>query len=185
LIIVYTPEGGEPEQYDARSLRTSEASIVQRTTGMKWAEVEQGLDSDDPEAMRAIVWVLKKRSEPSLRYGDFDPLIGEMTSRMDRREVTEYVESAFGVVDTDPDVTRDQVAAILQRIVKVAIDPEHAERLIAEKQQGPKEEPAEDPPAEDQPSPSSTSTPTSTSSEESGSPSSPTSSTSPQMVSTV
>ncbi|NUT11018.1 MAG: hypothetical protein HOQ38_11120 [Nonomuraea sp.] len=185
MIIVYTPEGGEPQQYDARSLRTSEASIVQRTAGMKWGEVEQGLDSDDPEAMRAIVWVLKKRDQPSLRYGDFDPLIGEMTSRMDRREVTEYVENAFRVVDTDPDVTRDQVAAIVQRIVKVAADPEHAEQLIAEMQQGPKEAEAEEPPPEDQPSPPSNSTPTSTLSEESGSPSSATSSTTPLTSSTV
>ncbi|RSN13738.1 hypothetical protein DMH25_08075 [Streptomyces sp. WAC 01325] len=186
MIIVYTPEGGEPEQYDARSLRTSEASIVQRTAGMKWGEVEQGLDSDDPEAMRAIVWVLKKRAEPSLRYGDFDPLIGEMTSRMDRREVTEYVENAFRVVDTDPDVTRDQVAAIVQRIIKVAADPEHAEQLIAEMQQGPKEPAAEEQPAQDPPSPdpSSSTTPTSTSSGESGSDSSPTSSTSPPTEST-
>lgn len=185
MIIVYTPEGGEPQHYDARSLRTSEASIVQRTTGMKWGEVEQGLDSDDPEAMRAIVWVLRKREEPSLRYGDFDPMIGEMTTRMDRREVTEYVENAFRVVDTDPDVTRDQVAAIVQRIIKVAADPEHAEQLIAEMQQGPKEAEAEEDPAEDQPRLAPTSTPTSTSSEESGSDSSPTSSTSPQPESTT
>jgi hypothetical protein len=66
LIIVYTPAGGEPEQYDARSLRTSEASIVQRTIDMKWqAILESGLETDDLDAMRGIVWVLKKRSEPS------------------------------------------------------------------------------------------------------------------------
>lgn len=184
MIIEYTPEGGEPEHYDARSLRTSEASIVQRTVGMKWAQVEEGLESDDPEAMRAIVWVLRKRSEPSLRYGDFDPLIGEMTSRMDRREVTEYVENAFRMAETDPDVDRAAVAEVLQRIVKVSIDPEHAEQLIAEMQQGPKEAPAGEPSAQDQPnpSPSSSTTPTSTSSGDSGSPSSLTSSTSlPEM----
>lgn len=181
MIIEYTPEGGEPQQYDARSLRTSEASIAQRTTGMKWGEIEEGLDSDDPEAMRVIVWVIKKRSEPSLRYGDFDPLIGEMTTRMDRREVTEYVENAFSVAETDSDVTRDDVVTILQRIVKVAADPEHAERLIAEMARGPKEPASEDapepPPQPEDSNPCST-TPISTSSEESGSPSSPTSSTS-------
>lgn len=187
MIIVYTPEGGEPEQYDARSLRTSEASIVQRTAGMKWGEIEQGLESDDPEAMRAVVWVLKKRAEPSLRYGDFDPLVGEMTSRMDRREVTEYVENAFRMAETDPDVDREQVAGVLQRIVKVAADPEHAEQLIAEMRQVPKEQPSEEPPAEDQPSssPPSITMPTSTSSEASGSASSLTSSTSHPEMSTT
>lgn len=187
MIIVYTPEGGEPEQYDARSLRTSEASIVQRTAGMKWGEVEEGLGADDPEAMRAVVWVLRKRVDPSLRYGDFDPMVSEMTSRMDRREVTEYLENAFRAAESEPDVTRDQVANVVQRIVKVAADPEHAEQLIAEMQQGPKEAPAEEPQPEDKPStsPSSNTTPTSTSSEESGSGSSPTSSTSPLLASTT
>ncbi|MEW2421325.1 hypothetical protein AB0911_12355 [Streptomyces nigra] len=185
VIIVYTPEGGEPEHYDARALRTSEASIVQRTAGMKWGEVLEGLDADDPESMRVIVWVIKKRSDPSLRYGDFDPMIGELTTRMDRREVTEYLENAFAVVDRDPDVTREQVAAIVQRIIKVAADPEHAEQLIEELRQAPKDPALEEQPTPDQPSPSSSTTPTSTSSEESGSASSPTSSTSPLLESTT
>lgn len=186
LIVQYTPDGGEPEQYDARSLRTSEASIVQRTAGLKWGDIEEGLKTDDPESMRVIVWVLKKRAEPTLRYGDFDPMVSEMTTRMDRREVADYVENAFSVAETDSEVTRDQVAALLQRIVSVAADPEHAEQLIAEMKKDPKEQEDDQPQPEGQesPSPSPTSTPTSTSSEESGSPSSPTSSTSPQMAST-
>lgn len=188
MIIEFTPEGGEPEQYDARSLRTSEASIAQRTTDMKWGEIEQGLESDDPEAMRVIVWVLKKRAEPSLRYGDFDPLIGEMTTRMSKREVTDYVENAFAVAETDSDVTRDDVVTVLQRIVKVAADPEHAERIIAEMAQVPKEpatEEAQEPPQQQEDSSPSSTTPTSTSSEETGSPSTPTSSTSLPQLSTT
>ncbi|MEU1275339.1 hypothetical protein [Streptomyces sp. NPDC005799] len=179
MIIQYAPKEGEPEQFDARSLRTSEASIAQRTTGMKWGEIEGGLDTDDPEAMRVIVWVIKKRSQPSLRYGDFDPLIGELTTRMDQREVTEYVENAFAMAETDPEVSREDVAKVLQRVVTVAADPEHAERLIAEMARGPKEPASDDAPEQppQESSPSST-TPTSTSSEESGSDSSPTSSTS-------
>ncbi|MFI8294434.1 hypothetical protein ACIGCZ_00655 [Streptomyces nigra] len=185
VIIVYTPEGGEPEHYDARALRTSEASIVQRTASMKWAEVLEGLEIDDPESMRVIVWVIKKRSDPSLRYGDFDPMIGEMTTRMDRREVSDYLENAFRAVEADPDVTREQVAAIAQRIVKVAADPGHAEQLIEELRQAPKDPEPDEPSTQDQPSPSSSTTPTSTSSEESGSASSPTSSTSPLLESTT
>ncbi|MET7475060.1 hypothetical protein ABZT17_11965 [Streptomyces sp. NPDC005648] len=188
MIIVYTPTGGEPQEYDARSLRVSEVSIAQRTAGMKWGEIEQGLDSDDPEAMRVIVWVIKKRAEPTLRYGDFDPLITEMTTRMSRQEVTDYVDNAFALAETDPDVTTDHVVGVLQRIIAVAVDPEHAEQLIAEKAAGPKESTAEDAPEQQPPpeesSPSST-TPTSTSSEATGSGSSPTSSTSHPELSTT
>ncbi|MFF1297920.1 MULTISPECIES: hypothetical protein [unclassified Streptomyces] len=189
MIIVYTPAGAEPEHYDARSLRVSEVSIAQRTTDVKWGAIEEGLKVDDPEAMRVIVWVLKKRTDPSLRYGDFDPLLDELTTRMDKREVAEYVESAFEVVNGDPDVTREQVAAIVRRIVSIAADPEHAEQLIAEMAQDPKEQAAEEPAAGEQdpqslPQPSDT-TPTSTSSEPTGSASSPTSSTSHPELSTA
>ena len=187
MIIVYTPTGGEPQEYDARSLRVSEVSIAQRTAGMKWGEIEQGLESDDPEAMRVIVWVIKKRAEPTLRYGDFDPLITEMTTRMSRQEVTDYVDNAFAMAETDPEVTTDHVVTVLQRIVTVAVDPEHAERSIAEKAQGPKEPTVEEAPQQPQleePSPPS-STPTSTSSEATGSDSSPTSSTSLPELSTT
>jgi len=137
--------------------------------------------------MRVIVWVLKKRSNPSLRYSDFDPLIGEMTTRMDRQEVTESIESGFALAETDPDVSREEVARVLQRVVQVAADPEHAERLIAEMAAGPKEPASEDAPQQQPPEESSpsSSTPTSTPSEASGSDSSPTSSTSLPQPSTT
>ncbi|EGX60090.1 hypothetical protein SZN_09216 [Streptomyces zinciresistens K42] len=185
MIIIYTPGDGAREEHDARSLRISEASIAQRTAGMKWADIEEGLGTDDPEAMRVVVWVLKKRAAPSLRYGDFDPLLGELTTRMDRGEVADYIRNAFAVADADPGVDRDQVAVLLRQIIPVALDPEHAERLIAETQAGPKDPAPAAPQPEAEPMPGSSPTPTSTSAGESGSPSSPTSSTSPRPESTT
>jgi len=170
LIIVYTPADGAEEQFDVRTLLTSEASIVQRTIGMKWAEVQQGLEADDPEAMRGVAWVIRKRGNPNLRFGDFDPRIGELTTRMDKREVTEYLENAFALAEQDEDVTREDVARVCQRIVAVAADPEHAELLLAEMAKDPKEETAaEEPgPSQEPEESASTSTPTSTSSEATG-----------------
>jgi hypothetical protein len=184
LIIVYTPASGEPEYYDASSLRVSEASIVQRTIDMKWQEILKGLEEDDLDAMRGIVWVLKKRSDPSLRFGDFDPGVGEMTSRMDKREVETYVDNAFRVAESDSDLTPQMMADILlERLPDVAADPEHGRAVIEARLHGPKETAAPPPapmPPGDAPSPS----PTSSSPETSTSDSSPTSSTSPQQPST-
>lgn len=188
MIIVYTPEGGEPESYDARSLRVSEASIVQRTVDMKWAEIQAGLHEEDLDAMRGVVWVLKKRSQPSLRFGEFDPGIDEMVTRMDKREVTDYVEGAFGMVDTTPELTREAVAHALREIPTAAADPEHAQALIARLAEAvPKDEdqvtgsPEPETPSVEAPSP----TPTSSTPEASTSVSSPTPSTSlPEMSTT-
>ncbi|MEV8548313.1 hypothetical protein AB0L04_00460 [Streptomyces glaucescens] len=186
MIIVYTPADGEPEHYDASSLRVSEAAIVQRTIDMKWADIQQGLERDDLDAMRGIIWVIKKRSHPSLRFGDFDPGVTEMTTRMDKREVAAYVDNAFAAVDAELSV--DTVADILmQRLPDIAADPDHARALIeARVKDDPKEAeaPAATQPQETPTDPVSNPSPTSSTPAPSTSASSPTSFTSPLELST-
>jgi hypothetical protein len=187
LIIVYTPEGGEPEHYDARTLRVSEASIVERTIDQKWPQIKEGLGDEDLDAMRGIVWVLKKRSNPSLRWGDWDPGIEEMVTRLDKKEVVNYVTGAVGLAAQDPEVTGEQIAQALRELPAAALDPAHAEAVIKEMTEDPKDEPAPDQQAEptstvpDEPSPS----PASTSSGTSTSDSSDTSNTSAPQTSTT
>lgn len=137
MIIIYTPADGPREEFDASSLRVSEASIVQRTVDMKWQDILAGLERDDIDAMRGIVWAIKKRAEPTLRFGDFDPGVTEMTSRMDKAEVERWVDSAFAAVSEE--LTTEQVTQVLMvRLPDVAADPEHARALIAEKSEAPK-----------------------------------------------
>jgi hypothetical protein len=145
LIIIYTPEGGEPEEYDARSLKVSEATLVQNTIGMKWAEISKGLEVEDLDAMRGIVWVMKRRGNPNLRIGDVDPGVDEMVTRWSRREVTGYVEEAFRIADTNPEATREDIALALAELPQAAADPEHAEQLIARLVQVPKDQPEQAP----------------------------------------
>jgi hypothetical protein len=188
LIIIYTPADGEPERYDARTLRVSEASIVQRTVDLKWAEILQGLNDEDIDAMRGVVWVLKKRSNPSLRFGEFDPGVDEMVTRMDKREISDYIEGAFQVADANPEVSREDIAHALRAMPQAADDPEHAERLIAELAKPPKDQPDQAPEeTPDPPADGGSSSPSLTSSlpEGSGSASSDTSATSlPEMSTT-
>lgn len=87
MIILYRPEDGEARRFDVRTVRTSEAQIVERTTDMKWGDIKRGVRDDDPTAMRGVVWVLLKRETPTLRWSDFDPLIDELTSKFDAREL--------------------------------------------------------------------------------------------------
>jgi hypothetical protein len=162
LIIVYTPAGGEPEHYDASTLKVSEASIVQRTVDMKWQEIVNGLAEDDLDAMRGIVWVIKKRTTPSLRFGDFDPGVTEMTSRMANDEVATFIEPLFAQGVANPDLTTDVVVDMLRsRIAEAAFDPEYAngliDRLAAAAEAGPKDQPQPEASEESGSSPSPTS----------------------------
>ncbi|MHB9862191.1 hypothetical protein [Streptomyces sp. YIM S03343] len=186
MIVVYTPTDGAPEHHDATSLKVSEASIVQRTIDMKWQEILKGLEVDDLDAMRGVVWALKKRTQPTLRFGDFDPGVGEMTTRMDMRETEAYIDSYFVLGERSGELTPDEVAEVLRsRMPEASIDPDRAHALIDAKLTGPKaEEPTEDSPQgtpDQSPSPS----PTLNSAETSTSDSSPTSSNSPLPSSTT
>ncbi len=191
MIIIYTPAGGEREEYDASSLRVSEASIVQRTIDMKWQAILAGLESDDLDAMRGVVWVIKKRSQPSLRFGEFDPGVTEMTSRMDRAEMERWLDNALATADrADEPLDWEIVEGIISaRLDDVAFDPEHARQLLAARAPDPKEVPVtqtvEGPPqtletGETGETEDSIPRPTSNAPGTSTSPSSPTSSTSPQ-----
>ncbi|MFE5217465.1 MULTISPECIES: hypothetical protein [unclassified Streptomyces] len=185
MIVVYTPAGGEPEHYDASSLRVSEASIVQRTVDMKWQEIASGLERDDLDAMRGIIWVLKKRSQPSLRYGEFDPGVNEMTTVMDDREVDSYIDNAFRMAEAGEDGGLQDVADVLQaNLPEISLNPERTRARITERFTGPKAEPEGEPAPEETASEDPSPSPTSSTPAASTSPSSPTSSTSRRRRST-
>lgn len=190
MIVIYTPKDGEPQQYDANSLRVSEASIVQRTVDMKWQDILAGLEQDDLDAMRGIVWVIKKRSEPSLRWGDFDPGVLEMTSRMDDDEIERWITNM--VANADADLEWETIQTIVdRRLDEVAANPEHARAVLAAQAPSPKAEAPEQGSANEPETPTAPETdgdssPSPTSSEPATpiSPSSPTSSTSRRRRST-
>ncbi|HEY9369249.1 hypothetical protein [Streptomyces sp.] len=130
MIIVYSPAGGEVEHFDARSLKVSEVSIVQRTIDQTWREIQNGLGDGDLEAMRGIAWVIKKRSHPSLRFGDFDPGIEELVARTDREETERWAEATADIVWQTAGATPEKVVAALQLIPATALDRDHAEALV-------------------------------------------------------
>ncbi|MET8478168.1 hypothetical protein ABZV68_13295 [Streptomyces clavifer] len=168
MIIVYTPEGGEPEHYDARTLLASEASIVARTVDMKWPQVKEGLPDEDLDAMRAVVWILKKRHAPTLRFGEFDPGVDEMVTRFDKTEIENWISGAFDLVGTDPEVTAEKIGHALREVPDSAVDPEHAraylEQRLADAESGGKDPEAEPVPTEDAPARTSSAKKTSASS---------------------
>ncbi|SDN17740.1 hypothetical protein [Streptomyces wuyuanensis] len=180
MFIVYGPKGGEPEHFDARTMRVSETSIAQRTIDRKWDDIAQGVRDEDLECLRVVAWIIKKRSVPTLRFGDFDPLIDELYMRLDKDEVVHWIEGAMAIAAASSDSSADDIRAALSGLPDAALDREHAERMIEEMLADPKDEPDPQPNGEN-----GDETQTSTSSEPSTSSSSAASSdTEPQMSTT-
>lgn len=140
MIIVYTPEVGEVEQFNVRKILTSEASIVANTVGMSWAQIKGALAEDDPAALRGIVWAMKKRTNPTLRFKEFDPPLEELVAKWDRREIADYIAEAYRVEATD-----EERADAFRILVRNAVDIEEAQAQVDEAKataSAPKEPPA-------------------------------------------
>lgn len=137
MLIVHTPAGSEAEQFDLRTVRVNEASIISRTMDTTWTQVKERLRDGDPEAMQVVAWALKKRAEPTLRLADFDPLVDELAVRFDKAEIEEWVTRALERV---PDgLTPEQILQALHMVVSAAADQEHARELILRLAAAPKD----------------------------------------------
>ncbi|MCX5201042.1 hypothetical protein OG897_06145 [Streptomyces sp. NBC_00237] len=182
MIIVYTPAGGEPEQYDVNTLRVSEASIVERTVGREWGDIESKLKNNDLDGMRGVIWVLRKRSNPSLRWADWDPGIREMRTFWDLDEVEQEAAQALKLLAVEEDVTAEGAEDFVRAMAKACVDRERAaeviEAVITTHRETSVADPKEEPQAEPVMSPTFAPIPASPEPAPTGLDSSPTSSTS-------
>ncbi|WP_282695497.1 hypothetical protein [Streptomyces sp. CC208A] len=128
MIIVYSPRGGEVQRFDAR-LRVSETVRAAQTVDRSWPDIRSSLDVDR-ESMRVVAWVVQKRDQPDLRYGDFDPFEDELAVKLDRDEVRRYAEALAGAAWLEKDATTASVTARLRGVPLIADDREHAEQLV-------------------------------------------------------
>lgn len=128
MIIIYAPENGEEQHLDAGKLRASEIQIVERTAACRWKEIKAELRNGEMNATRTVAWVIKKRTEPGLRFGDFDPWEGELRVRLDAREVRAYAEAFFETYSSNP----DDLADAFDELRESAFNREDAEAAIAD-----------------------------------------------------
>lgn len=133
MIVIYQPKGADPEQYDAEELTCSEADAVCRATDMQWAEVGQALRQQSPGVMRAVAWAWRKRAEPTLRLGEFDPPLKALKARFDTEEIPDFLKQ----LNRAPLSPAERTQA-LREIVDTALDPEAAAKVI-EAEDGPKD----------------------------------------------
>ena len=128
MIIKYTPADGEPQTFDVGRLRASEIQIVERTADRSWVELKDAMGNGDVNAMRVAAWVVRKRTEPSLRFGDFDPWEDELRAFLDARETRAFAEKLFAKYGADP----AELAEAFDELRDAAADLEVCEQAIAD-----------------------------------------------------
>jgi hypothetical protein len=128
LIIKYTPADGEPQTFDVGRLRASEIQIVERTADRPWAVLKDAMGNGDVNAMRVAAWVVMKRTQPSLRFGDFDPWEDEIRAFLDERETRAFAEKLYAKYGSDP----QELAEAFDELRDATVDIEACEQAIAD-----------------------------------------------------
>ncbi|MEU8713620.1 hypothetical protein [Streptomyces sp. NPDC048663] len=130
MIIFYEPADGVHQRFEAGRgrLRASEIQIIERTADEPWDQIKKAISDGNLNAMRVVAWVLLKRSQPALRFAEFDPYEGELYSRLDEREVRGFAEAFVAKYASEP----DKLAEAFEELRESAETAEVADRVIAE-----------------------------------------------------
>lgn len=72
MLIFYRPEGGAEQswEFEPQELLDVEATAIERVTGWTYAEFGEKFLKGSILAWKALLWVLRKRTEPTLAFRD-------------------------------------------------------------------------------------------------------------------
>lgn len=114
MLFKYAPEGADPRQwtYSPDKLMSSEAEAIEKVTHLTYQEFGMRLLSGSVTARRALLWVMLKRTEPTLRYSQVDFPAGAVELEYEAHElakIREQVEKDATLADEDRMAALDQL----------------------------------------------------------------------------
>ncbi|MGW1492560.1 hypothetical protein [Streptomyces sp. NPDC002402] len=95
MIVSYRREDATVEEVSTDDLSAVESAAIESVTGQEWGDVENALRTQAPTAMRAVLWVFRKRQQPTLRFSEFD-VPGwrrRLKARLEYEEILDLVEA--------------------------------------------------------------------------------------------
>jgi hypothetical protein len=98
MLFTYRPEGADERAwtYVPDKLMSSEAEAIEKVTGQDFTEFNTALLHGSVTARRALLWVLLKRTEPTLRHSQVDFPAGAVKLDFEAHELTEMREQING-----------------------------------------------------------------------------------------
>lgn len=84
----YTPEGADKRTWDFKpgKLMSVEAEVIERLTGLTYKQFTESLGETSITATHALLYVLLKRSDPTLKYDQVQFCIDEIEFDLDDDE---------------------------------------------------------------------------------------------------
>ena len=109
--LIYTPEDGQRQvfEYKPGRLRSSEAVAIERAGDGSWesySEFGSKLLNSNREALRALLWLMLRRTDPNLQLDQVDPMVEELDLDWDEEEKRRLEEAEADALGKDkPDTS--------------------------------------------------------------------------------
>lgn len=130
MIVSYKRDDGTVEEVSTDDLSAIESAAIESATELEWDDVERALKSQRPTAMRAVLWVFRKRAEPTLRFSacDVPGWKRRLQARLEREEILDLVK----VLLEEEDLTDERFERMTDYLRTMAHDPADVAWSVAE-----------------------------------------------------
>lgn len=87
--VKYSPEDGAEQvfDYNPNKLMSAEREVCEKKTGKTFNDFAQGVLTGNSSCRRALLFILRKRTDPTLMYDDVDFAWDELTVEMTKGEI--------------------------------------------------------------------------------------------------
>lgn len=113
----YKPEGADPREwdFDASKLLSPEAEAIERNTGMTYQEWQDSLRRGSMLAFHGLLYVMLKRSNPTLKWDQVVFSYGEVDFILDEEETRQTIaalEAQDSLTDSEEEALRELRASL-------------------------------------------------------------------------
>ncbi|MFE9923267.1 hypothetical protein ACFYQA_17280 [Streptomyces sp. NPDC005774] len=132
MIISYTQNDGTVEQrVNTDDLSALEAAAIEEAMDdVPWRAIEARLQAQDPTAMRAVLWVVRRRDEPDLEFGTFD--VPGWRRRLKARITRDEIDDALTNIMREALAKSEDsmIDVVTPHLRKLAVDPDDVDRCL-------------------------------------------------------
>lgn len=118
MYLVYEPDGGEEQrfQYKPQKLMSAEREALERRSRMDFTDFTKGVLNGNAVCRRALLWVLRKREHPTLKFEDVDFAWDELRLEYSKQEYELMRDQLIENGNADPEqidqINREIASAI-------------------------------------------------------------------------
>ncbi|MFD4259955.1 hypothetical protein ACFWR9_20640 [Streptomyces sp. NPDC058534] len=131
MIITHTLSDGTVEELSTDDLTAREAADIEAAMGgSQWQRIEALLQLQDPTALRAVVWIFRRREQADLKFDDFD-IPGwrrRLKARITRPEIEDALSNLMlqAISSKSEDTQIDLLAPHLRKLAQDPADVDAA-----------------------------------------------------------